>query len=332
MLRISKLESEKQDIQDQLEVKIQGTSEVIEVFQKVIVRHEELVDSLEKQASQLRDTLMEIEPHIQFTDREKLLEDQRTEILVSLAVAENTLSEVKKQYDLMLESKPLKEISQKNDQLNQATNDIRRKLELEKLEIINPEKEKNRRNIVGFPTQMMILLMTCFFFIPVVSALDTIFEVSGLVTLEGIEIFTTHEWFKSTPIVYFRCQGENKTVLFDVKKKNVIYAFKGDESWQPLTKFTDKKCKRCGFYEEDTIGLDDVFDEWEFCPSEFKPPRGRYILFKGNELNATFLCPQCKGTSHSSEVPVGSPRSSEVPVGSPRSSEVPQEKKLNGTL
>ncbi|KAF5196286.1 Synaptonemal complex protein [Thalictrum thalictroides] len=146
MLRISTLESEKQEIQDQLQVTIQGKSEEIEVLQKEIVRHEELVDSLEKQASQLRDTLEEKEQlHLQFIDKEKHLEDQRTETLASLAVAENTLTEAKKQYDLMLESKQmelskhLKEISQRNDQ---AINDIRRKFELEKLVIINLEKEK----------------------------------------------------------------------------------------------------------------------------------------------------------------------------------------------
>ncbi|KAF5203280.1 valine-tRNA ligase [Thalictrum thalictroides] len=125
----------------------------------------------------------------------------------------------------------------------------------------------------------------------------------GSVTLERIEIFTTHDWLKYTPTVYFRCQGENKKMLPDVKKKNIVYTFKGEESWQPLTELTDKKCKRCGFYEEDTVGSDDVFDEWEFCPSDFMPPKGRYIRFKGNEFNATFLCPQCKGTAHSSEVP-----------------------------
>ncbi|PIA38818.1 hypothetical protein AQUCO_02700191v1 [Aquilegia coerulea] len=126
---------------------------------------------------------------------------------------------------------------------------------------------------------------------------------SGPVTLERIEIFTTHDWLKATPTVYFRCQGENKTLLPDVKKKNVVYTFKGEESWQPLTELTDKKCKRCGFYEEDTVGSDDVFDEWEFCASEFTPPKGRYIRFKGKEFNVTFLCPECKGTAHASEVP-----------------------------
>lgn len=91
-----------------------------------------------------------------------------------LTAAESRLSEAKKQYDLMLESKQLelsrhlKEISQRNDQvfltsfrhlpsviwrkykvhkltwigIYQEINDIRRKYEVEKLEIVNMEKEK----------------------------------------------------------------------------------------------------------------------------------------------------------------------------------------------
>lgn len=37
----------------------------------------------------------------------------------------------------------------------------------------------------------------------------------------------------------------------------------------------------------------DVFDEWEFCPSDFTSD-GKYIRFKDKEVNATFSCPQCK--------------------------------------
>ncbi|KAJ0793806.1 hypothetical protein HanOQP8_Chr01g0033331 [Helianthus annuus] len=58
-------------------------------------------------------------------------------------------------------------------------------------------------------------------------------------------------------------------------------------------KFESTKCKRCGFYEEDRITSDDVFDEWEFCPSDFKSDDGRYIRTKDKEFNATFLCPEC---------------------------------------
>lgn len=123
---------------------------------------------------------------------------------------------------------------------------------------------------------------------------------AGVVTLESIEIFTTHELLSTTPTVYFLCQGENKIILPDVKKKSSLYTFKGEESWQPLTEFSENKCKRCGFYEKDTLKSDDVFDEWELCPSDFKSD-GRNIHFKDKELNATFLCLQCKDSTHPSE-------------------------------
>ncbi|KAJ9181653.1 hypothetical protein P3X46_009761 [Hevea brasiliensis] len=120
------------------------------------------------------------------------------------------------------------------------------------------------------------------------------FVISAVVTLDSIKIYNSHEWLKtSKPIVYFYCKRENKTHLPDVKEVNVSYAFKGEESWQPLTEFTSKKCKRCGFYEEDKLKSDDVFDEWEFCPSDFVDSDGKYRRIKDKEFDATFLCPQC---------------------------------------
>ncbi|XP_027934974.1 uncharacterized protein LOC114190334 [Vigna unguiculata] len=115
----------------------------------------------------------------------------------------------------------------------------------------------------------------------------------AVVSLRSIEVFKTHEWLKATTTVYFLCKGESKTVLLDVRKSHVLYAFSGEESWQPLSNFTSKKCKRCGFYEEDSITSDDVFDEWEFCPSDFTAPDGEYIRFKENQFVATFLCSEC---------------------------------------
>ncbi|XVF08007.1 hypothetical protein REPUB_Repub06bG0188100 [Reevesia pubescens] len=115
---------------------------------------------------------------------------------------------------------------------------------------------------------------------------------SAVVTLDSIEIFNPHELLIE-PTVYFVCKGENRTVLPDVTKSDVVYTFKGEESWQPLTELESKKCKRCGFYEEDTIKSDDVFYEWEFCASDFKDPDGKYMLFKEKELNVTFRCPEC---------------------------------------
>ncbi|KAE8099485.1 hypothetical protein FH972_017465 [Carpinus fangiana] len=108
-----------------------------------------------------------------------------------------------------------------------------------------------------------------------------------------MEIFKTHEFFHEKPTVYFMCKGENKTMLPDVKEVHVLYSFKGEESWQPLTEFSNKKCKRCGFYEEDMFKSDDIFEEWEFCPSDFSIPDGKYIRIKDKEFNATFLCPEC---------------------------------------
>ncbi|PWA64439.1 hypothetical protein CTI12_AA342260 [Artemisia annua] len=116
---------------------------------------------------------------------------------------------------------------------------------------------------------------------------------SAVVTLESLEIYTTHEWITSSPTVYFLCDKENKTVLPDVKKTKTVYTFRAEESFQPLTDFTSKKCKRCGFYEEDRLKSDDVFDEWEFCPSDFKSSDGRYIRTKAKEFNATFVCHKC---------------------------------------
>lgn len=130
------------------------------------------------------------------------------------------------------------------------------------------------------------------------------FIFSAVVTLDSIAIFNTHEWLKVKPTVYFMCKGENKTVLPDVKKIDYLYTFKGQESWQPLVELSSKKCKRCGFYEEDTVNSDDIFDEWEFCPSDFTASDGKYLRSKEKEYNATFSCPQClpldSGSSHAS--------------------------------
>jgi len=130
------------------------------------------------------------------------------------------------------------------------------------------------------------------------------------VTLESIEIFRTHEWFHERPTIYFRCQGENKTYLLDVKEKNNVYTFRGQESWQPLTALPERKCKRCGFYEEDKLTSDDTLDEWELCPDEFSPaPEGRYKHFKEKEVNATFLCQQCNVSDSGSDTTTTNPAS-----------------------
>ncbi|KAL9258882.1 hypothetical protein AKJ16_DCAP00660 [Drosera capensis] len=57
---------------------------------------------------------------------------------------------------------------------------------------------------------------------------------SAVVTLQSIEIYKSHEWLHAKPTVYFSCKGENKTILPDVKETNVLYDFRGEESWQIL--------------------------------------------------------------------------------------------------
>ncbi|XP_024399326.1 uncharacterized protein [Physcomitrium patens] len=131
----------------------------------------------------------------------------------------------------------------------------------------------------------------------------------GNVTLQSLTIFNTHEWFGQKPNVYFQCQGEDRVDLPDVRAKDQLYTFLGEESWQPLTRLVGKKCKRCGIFEKDTFKSDDVFDQWELCPLNFTPsPDGLYHRFKENEFNLTFTCPTCNVVA-SEEVEAGEPDS-----------------------
>ncbi|KAK2998733.1 hypothetical protein RJ639_023571 [Escallonia herrerae] len=132
------------------------------------------------------------------------------------------------------------------------------------------------------------------------------FILSATVTLDSIEIYKTHELLSFKPTVYFRCKQENKTVLPDVKQTHVLYTFKGKESWQPLTEFPSEKCKRCGIYEQDTFKSDDMFDEWELCPSDFVADDGKFRHTKEKEVNATFLCPECVALGRDSSNASGS--------------------------
>ncbi|KAF3654422.1 putative pathogenesis-related protein PRMS-like [Capsicum annuum] len=179
------------------------------------------------------------------------------------------------------------------------------------------------------------LLLSLFYTSILLTSLSGLIRAT-VVTLDSIEIYNTHELFGAAPEVYFKCQGDNRTIsLPDVKKRYVLYAFKGEESWQaweekcsltghscwemsclgadlvamvlPLTELEAKKCKRCGIYEKDSfIKPDDIFDEWEFCASDFASPAGKYIHFKEKEFNATFLCPDCvllEGASNHTDGP-----------------------------
>ncbi|XP_038983275.1 synaptonemal complex protein ZEP1-like isoform X2 [Phoenix dactylifera] len=149
--KISELELEKQDLQDKVQSVIQERSKDTEALQNEIVKRDQHVDSLENQINHLRCVLDEKEQlHISSLEREKQLEEQKSEIQALQAATECKLAEARKQYDLMLEgkqlelSKHLKELSQRNDQ---AINDIRRKYEVEKIEIANAEKEKAEKLI-----------------------------------------------------------------------------------------------------------------------------------------------------------------------------------------
>jgi hypothetical protein len=137
------------------------------------------------------------------------------------------------------------------------------------------------------PRPLLVVLFVALCSIPGTTSLR-------LVTLDTIDIFTTGKWFSSKPTLYFRCNGDNMTYLPDVKEPNLIYTFKGEESWQPLTELAEKKCKRCGLYDDDFF-KDHVFDEWEMCSTEFKD--GKYTHLKEGQFNATFLCPNCTGSA-----------------------------------
>ncbi|XP_042512122.1 uncharacterized protein LOC122087164 isoform X2 [Macadamia integrifolia] len=156
------------------------------------------------------------------------------------------------------------------------------------------------RFLTNFKARALLLLGSI-----IICILPGVFS-SGVVTLKSIQIFKTHELFNAKPTVYFNCEGENRTIFPDVKETHVVYTFKGEESWQPLTELPDKKCKRCGLYEMDILKSADVFDEWEFCSSDFLDPDGNYVHFKDKEFNATFLCPQCVHLDNNSDHASGS--------------------------
>ncbi|KAH1065339.1 hypothetical protein J1N35_030326 [Gossypium stocksii] len=146
LLKISALEMENKDNTEKMQAEIRGKKEEIDILEKEREKHEAQVNSLEKHVGQLQVMVEEKEQLIlQYKEREKKLEVQISENQAILATAESKLVEARKQYDVMLESKQielsrhLKEISQRNDQ---AINDIRRKYDMEKQEIVKLEKEK----------------------------------------------------------------------------------------------------------------------------------------------------------------------------------------------
>ncbi|KAK3142446.1 hypothetical protein QOZ80_4BG0346530 [Eleusine coracana subsp. coracana] len=149
--KISKLESDNQKLVDQVQSVMDEKSNNAESLQGEIAKRDQQVGTLENQVNQLRTNLDEKDQLYSCSvEREKTLEEQKLQVEASLAATECQLIEAKKQYDLMLEgkqielSKHLVELSVKNDQ---AINDIRKKYELEKIEIANAEKRKAEKLI-----------------------------------------------------------------------------------------------------------------------------------------------------------------------------------------
>ncbi|GAU38831.1 hypothetical protein TSUD_356820 [Trifolium subterraneum] len=146
LLKVSTLETESKENMERMQEDILKKSEEIDALQKERMEIEQHADSFNKEVLQLRNVLQEKEQCIlQHKEQEKKLEDQITENRSLLTAAESKLAEARNQYDQMVEnkqlelSKHLKEISQRNDQ---AINDIKRRYELEKKEIVNMEKDK----------------------------------------------------------------------------------------------------------------------------------------------------------------------------------------------
>ncbi|KAI9399456.1 hypothetical protein POPTR_002G096400v4 [Populus trichocarpa] len=165
LLKISALEIENKDNAERLQDEIQRKEEEIDSLRKESEKHEQQLNSLEKQVCQLHSVLEEKEQLIvQYKEREKKLEDQITENQASLTAAESKLTKAKKQHDMLLESKQLelsrhlKEISQRNDE---AINDIRKKYEMEKLEIVNMEKEKADKIVLEMERKCDQKLVQC---------------------------------------------------------------------------------------------------------------------------------------------------------------------------
>ncbi|KAJ7965710.1 Synaptonemal complex protein 1 [Quillaja saponaria] len=86
---------------------------------------------------------------------------------VEVTASESKHTEAKKQYDVMVKNKQLelsmhlKEISQRKDQaLFLAINDIRMKYEVEKLEIVNMEKEKILSEALSVATCLLVNLIS----------------------------------------------------------------------------------------------------------------------------------------------------------------------------
>ncbi|CAL9215905.1 unnamed protein product [Arabidopsis halleri] len=164
-LKLSSLEMESKENCKKLQADAQRQVGELETLQKEIESHQLQADLLAKEVNQLQ-TVIEEKGHVilQCNENEKQLNQQIMKDKELLATTETKLAEAKKQYDLMLENKQLelsrhlKELSQRNDQ---AINDIRRKYDVEKQEIINSEKDKVEKIIKELSTKYDKELSDC---------------------------------------------------------------------------------------------------------------------------------------------------------------------------
>lgn len=84
LLKISTLEAENKDSTEKFLAEVQRKVEHIETLQMENEKHEQQEDMLEKQVNQLHSVLQEKDQLIvQHKDREKKLEDQISEVLIS---------------------------------------------------------------------------------------------------------------------------------------------------------------------------------------------------------------------------------------------------------
>ncbi|XP_050207576.1 synaptonemal complex protein 2-like [Mercurialis annua] len=165
LAKVAALEIENNDIAENLQADLRTKEEEVATWKKESEKHEQDIDSLEKQVAQLQNNIQDKEEYLlQYKELEEKLQDQITESQSLLTAAESKLTEAKKQHDLMLESKQmelsrhLKEISQRNDQ---AINDIRNKYEVEKQEIVDMEKEKANRVVLEMKSKCDQNLAEC---------------------------------------------------------------------------------------------------------------------------------------------------------------------------
>ncbi|KAG7597929.1 hypothetical protein ISN44_As06g022390 [Arabidopsis suecica] len=164
-LKLSSLEMESKEKYETLQADAHRQVGELETLQKESESHQLQADLLAKEVNQLQ-TVIEEKGNLilQCNENEKNLNQQIIKDKELLATAETKLVDAKKQYDLMLESKQLelsrhlKELSQRNDQ---AINDIRRKYDVEKQEIINSEKDKVENIIKELSTKYDKELSDC---------------------------------------------------------------------------------------------------------------------------------------------------------------------------